>query len=328
MSILHERWFVSDRGFPVQPDLASVSQTWIPLAIALGITLVAIVLWRMRGSRPLIPGPIELGMPWENYEQLLSWIPLVIGLHTAVPLLVSGVNLRLFVPNLLLPVDIVGGMLALAEIVVGLTFFYGALTRAGAILLASSWVAGAFMFGPVRLLEHSLFLGIAFFLFATGRGPLAFDMSLKRLHRPIERLIPHAVPVLRTLTGVSIVVLAFSEKLWNLPLGLAFLERHHFNFFPPLGFDGVSDRDFLLIAGTVELTFGLLLMSGAFIRLVILVLWVPFNLTLPFLGWRELVGHLPIYGILALLLIWGEKRPETEDALVRGVEKRENAPAV
>ncbi|MDQ3426556.1 MAG: hypothetical protein M3477_01870, partial [Gemmatimonadota bacterium] len=162
-------------------------------------------------------------------------------------------------------------------------------------------------------------LGIAFFLFAAGRGPLAFDMSLERLHRPVERLMPYAVPVLRVLTGLSIVVVAFTEKLWNLPMGLAFLAEHPFNFFPALGLSTIGDSEFLLIAGTVELTFGLLLMSGVFVRLIILALWLPFNLTLPLLGWSELVGHLPIYGIMGLLLIWGEEQPGSDQAMMDGV---------
>ncbi|MEO7137932.1 MAG: hypothetical protein ABI037_09465 [Gemmatimonadales bacterium] len=321
--LLHERWFVADGQFPVQFGLALTRQTWIPLGVAIGVTVLATALWRARRGRPVIPGPLELGMPWQNYQQMLSWMPLVIGVHTAVPLLVSGVNLRLLVPNLVLPTNLLGGVLGLAEIVVGLSFVYGALARFGAATLALVWLAGALLFGPIRLLEHSLFLGIAFFIFAMGRGPLAFDMALTRLHRPVDRLVPYAVPVLRVLTGVSILVLAFTEKLWNPDMGLAFLKEHPFNFFPALGLQSIDDRAFLLIAGTVELTFGALLISGAFIRLVILLLWVPFNLTLPFLGWRELVGHLPIYGILALLLIWGETRPQTEQAMIDGIGKRD-----
>jgi hypothetical protein len=50
----------------------------------------------------------------------------------------------------------------------------------------------------------------------------------------------------------------------------------------------------------IELTFGMLLIAGNFVRLIILILWLPFNLTLPFMGWTELVGHLPIYGVMAL----------------------------
>lgn len=320
--ILHERWFVS-RQHPVDFSSLFTAQTAVPLAIALAATGVAILAWRSRGRRDIIPGPLQLGMDWENYQRLLSWMPLVFGLHTAVPLLVAGVQLQLFVPNLPLPYHFLGGLIALAEIVIALSFLYGAATRVGAALLALTWLLGALWFGPLLLLEHALFLGVAFFMFVMGRGPAALDMTLKRLHRPIERLVPRAVPVLRVLTGIGIVTLAFTEKLWNVPMGVEFLERYPLNFFPAIGFAGISNADFILIAGTVELTFGLLLISGAFVRLMTLILWVPFNLTLPFLGWRELVGHLPIYGIMALLVIWGEERKQTEDAFVRGVKEKD-----
>ncbi|HJR67593.1 MAG TPA: hypothetical protein VJ802_14275 [Gemmatimonadaceae bacterium] len=320
--VLHERWFVS-RQHPVDFSQLLTAQTAVPVAIALAVTAVAVLAWRARGRREIIPGPLQLGMDWENYQRLLSWMPLIFGVHTAVPLLVAGVQLQLFVPNLALPYHFFGGLLALTEIVIALSFLYGAATRIGAALLALVWLVGAIWFGPLLLLEHTLFLGVAFFMFAMGRGPGALDMTLQRFHRPVERLVPRAVPVLRVLTGIGIVTLAFTEKLWNVPMGVEFLERYPLNFFPAIGFAGVSNADFILIAGTVELTFGLLLISGAFVRLMTLILWVPFNLTLPFLGWRELVGHLPIYGIMALLVIWGEERKEAQDAFVSGVKGRE-----
>ena len=318
---LHERWFLDDRLYPVQFEQAVSPVTWFALGIALATTIVAVLVRRMIGRRSLIPGPTALGMTWENYERLLSWMPLVIGLHAGVTLLVSGVNARLFVPNLQLPWHIVGGLLGLAQIGVGLSFMYGALTRVGAVVLALTWLGGAFLFGPLRLTEHVFLLGIAFFLFASGRGPLSLDMAMEKLHKPYERLTPYAVPVLRTLTGLSIVVLAFTEKLWNVPMGVAFLADHQFNFFPALGLDQIDDATFVVLMGTLELTLGMLLMSGVFVRLFILLAWVPFNLTLPFLGWSELLGHLPLYGIMGLLLIWGDDRPEKERAMVAGAEE-------
>lgn len=314
--ILHERWFTDDVRFPVQFDRWMTPESLIPVVISVGITAGIYGLWRARGHRVAIPGPVESGMPWENYQRLLSWMPLVIGLHTGITLLVSGVSRQLFVPNLELPVNLLGGLLGLAQIAIGLSFIYGALARPAAAALALLWITGAIMFGPVRLIEHTELLGIAFFLFATGRGPLAFDMALERLHQPIERLMPYAVPVLRICTGVGLTVVAFTEKLWNLPMGMAFLAAHHFNFFPTIGIP-IDNTMFLLMAGAVELTLGLVLISGAYVRLLILVTLVPFNLTLPFLGWRELVGHLPIYGIMALLLLWGEQQPTSEDTDAR-----------
>lgn len=318
--ILHERWFLDETRFPVQFDTWSSSNSLIPVAVAVGITAIATLVYRARGRRTVVPGPIALGMPWENYVRLLSWVPLVIGVHLGVTLLVSGVGRQLFVPNLELPVNFLGGLLGMVEIAIALSFIYGALARFAAVALIALWAVGMLVFGPLRLIEHTEVFGIAFFLFATGRGPLAFDMAFDKLNKPVKSLVPYAVPVLRVALGIGLTIVAFSEKLWNIPMGLAFLSEHHFNFFPYIGMPGVDDTRFLLIAGTIELLVGLMLIAGTYVRLIIVITLVPFNLTLPFLGWRELVGHLPIYGILALLLLWGDERPGEEGALVRALQ--------
>jgi hypothetical protein len=316
---LHERWFTDESRFPVQWGTWSSSNSLVPIAVAVGITLIATAIYRAQGRRSVVPGPISLGMPWDNYVRLLTWVPLVIGVHMGVTLLVSGVSRQLFVPNLELPVNLLGGVLGMVEIAIALSFIYGALARPAAAALGLLWLIGMLVFGPLRLIEHTEIPGIAFFLFATGRGPLAFDMALYRLNKPVSSLIPFAVPVLRIALGVGLTLVAFTEKIWNIPMGLAFLADHNFNFFPYIGMPGIDDTKFLLIAGTVELLVGLMLIAGTYVRLIIIVTLIPFNLTLPFLGWRELVGHLPTYGILALLLLWGDERPGEEGALVRAL---------
>ena len=317
--ILHERWFLDESKFPVQFDTWNTSNGLVPVAVAIAITAVATVIYRTRGRHSVVPGPVQLGMPWENYVRLLTWVPLVIGVHMGVTLLVSGVSRQLLVPNLELPVNLLGGVLGMIEIAIALSFIYGALARPAAGMLGVIWLIGAIVFGPLRLIEHTEILGIAFFIFATGRGPLAFDMALDRLNKPVARLIPYAVTVLRVALGIGLTVVAFSEKIWNVPMALAFLQDHNFNFFPYIGLTSIDNEKFVLIAGTIELIVGLMLIAGTYVRLVILITLIPFNLTLPFMGWRELVGHLPTYGILALLLLWGDERPGEQGALVRAL---------
>src|ERR1051325_7189021 len=164
-----------------------------------------------------------------------------------------------------------GGVLGMIEIAIALSFIYGALARPAAAMLGLVWLVGVIIFGPLRLVEHTEILGIAFFIFATGRGPLAFDMALDRLNKPVAPLIPYAVPVLRIALGIGLTVVAFTEKVWNLPMAIAFLQDHHFNFFPYIGLPSIDDVKFVMIAGTVELIVGLMLISGAYVRLVILI---------------------------------------------------------
>jgi NADH dehydrogenase len=50
-----------------------------------------------------------------------------------------------------------------------------------------------------------------------------------------------------------------------------------------------------------------LLVSGILTRVVILGMWVPFNVGVPFLPPQELIGHLPIFGIMYLLFVDGAR---------------------
>ncbi len=64
---------------------------------------------------------------------------------------------------------------------------------------------------------------------------------------------------------------------------------------------------FIVVAGGVEVLFGLLVLSGAAPQVAVLVAAVPFNLPLLLFGATELVGHLPVYGILLALLVYGSE---------------------
>ena len=329
MTLLHERWFVDSSLFPV--TWASVTQPGALVAVgAAGAAFAtAAVIWRHTGRRPLVPGPFRLGADADSLAVLYGALPVVLALHLSVTLFVSGVSLQLFAPNLGLgepgavPIgSVAGAVAALAQIAIGLALFYGALTRIAAVALTALWIAGAAWFGPLLLLEHAIVPGIALTLYITGRGPFAVDALLNpRLGLPRIRRLPHAMTPLRVGTGLSLVTLAFTEKLANLPLGLAFLERYPINFLPEWGIP-LSDEAFLLGAGAVELLAGLLLIANVYVRLGILVLWLPFNLTLAAFGWIELVGHLPIYGAMAVLALWGRGSADDLRALQRGLMQR------
>jgi hypothetical protein len=58
----------------------------------------------------------------------------------------------------------------------------------------------------------------------------------------------------------------------------------------------------------VELLFGLLLISGRLPQVAVIVAGIPFNATLFFLGRTELIGHLPVYGVMLALLVYGSSR--------------------
>ncbi len=189
---------------------------------------------------------------------------------------------------------------------VALSFFYGGFARAAAVVLALVWTLGLFVVGPEGMLENILYLGFAGFFYLAGRGPISIDRLIFPRLEPPARLMRYAVPVMRVGVGLSLIVVAFTEKLANLPLATGFLGQHPLNFTGALGLP-LPDTFFVLSAGTVELIVGLFILFGIFPREIILVAWLPFNLTLTVFNWSELIGHLPFYGAMAVLLVWSSQ---------------------
>jgi uncharacterized membrane protein YphA (DoxX/SURF4 family) len=104
------------------------------------------------------------------------------------------------------------------------------------------------------------------------------------------------------------VVLAFSEKFANPALAREFIGNYPaFDLFDLLGIP-LSGDAFIRLAGAIELLFGLLLISGRMPQVAVIVAGIPFNATLFFLGRTELIGHLPVYGVMLALLVYGSSR--------------------
>jgi hypothetical protein len=302
----HEKWFHETENYNLRWDLF-----FRPLPLGLfGAVLLATILaglyWRKRGQQGFVPGPEDLGTTDERRSALYGLIPAILGIHVAVPLLVSGVQGELFTPNNKLPGVWIYAF-GLAQTGIALAIFYGALTRVAAVALGLLWFAGIFLVGLESMLESSMYLGFAAFFFLAGRGPISIDRLLLPGLEPSAESMKKAVPALQIGLGLSLVFVAFTEKFANIPLASAFLERYPLNFTAALGMP-MSNETFILCAGSVELLVGLWILLGIFPREIILIAWIPINLTLTIFNWTELIGHLPIYGTLAVLLIWSVGR--------------------
>lgn len=305
----HESWFVDRSAVPVQWSSAFAPPNLWFVTASLVLVVALAVIWRLRGERDFLAARSLFGSGGARMRVLFSIAPAILGVHVAVSLLILGVTGFLFVPAVPLEPGWMS-LLGLAQVGVGLSLFYGGLARLAAAVLAGLWLVGAVVFGPVPMLESAHVLGFAAFFLLAGRGPVAVDRLLFPRLEPPATWMRRALTPLRVGVGLGFVVVAFTEKLANLPMGLAFLDRYPLNVTSALGVP-MSDTTFILMAGTVELAIGLLLVFGLFVRETILLAWLPFNLTLTVLDWMELVGHLPIYGVMAVLLVW---EPSGRDA--------------
>jgi uncharacterized membrane protein YphA (DoxX/SURF4 family) len=176
-----------------------------------------------------------------------------------------------------------------------------ALLAAGTVALLAA--------GTVALFESAALFGIAAFLWILPPS----DGTFGRVE-PTPAVLRAALLALRVGAATSLVTLAFSEKFVNPVLASRTLEKFpRLDVFSQVGIHLPHDT-FTVIAGSIELLFGLLLLSGALPQVAVLVAAVPFYATLLLFGQTELVGHLPVYGLFLTLLVYGSN-PVTAPAV-------------
>lgn len=291
MPLAHETWFTR-----VRPpfDSAFLTEPWTLAAI--GAAVLVAVAWRWvagRLPRPELPVLAPLG-------RLSPYVPRLLGIHAGVSLLSQASRGTYLAPSLGLPDGAIGVLLAVVEGLTGLWLITGFRVRPAAWLLVAAGPLGMLAYGVIPVLERVDLLGIGLFLaiLPPGDEPAGAVQASRAT-------ILDALLGLRVLVGGALVVLAFTEKLARPDLALAFLDRYpFFNILQVAGLE-VSDLAFIRIAGGTELLFGLLLISGALPQLAVIIAGIPFNATLFFLGPSELIGHLPVYGAMLALLVYG-----------------------
>lgn len=296
----HSKWFHDASAHPLQLRSLLTFPTMTFLIAALAAVTAAGMLWHYRNGRGFLPPTERFGGEVRHQSLLHILLPVILAVHVSIPLFILAVQGKLFAPNSVLP-GAWAYMLGTIALGVALGLFYGVFTRAAALVLGLLWFAGTWVIGLEAMLENIHYLGFAGFFYLAGRGPFSLDRLLfPRLAPPVHSL-RHALVVMRVGVGLSLVAAAFTEKLANRSLGEAFLSEHALNFTAALGLP-IPDTGFILGAGTVELVIGLLLTFGIFHREALLLAWLPFNLTVTVFSWTELVGHLPFYGAMLILL--------------------------
>ena len=305
MPLAHERWFDDADRFASDWSFATETLTLALLAGAVIITLIVRILAR---AWPGIDIPF-LG-------RMAPWMPFAARMHMAVSL-VGLLSLGSYLsPEMDLQADVAGILLGVMMAVVAIGMATGWHTREAAMLLILAGPLGVLEFGYLPVIQRLDILGLALYVFIAGPGRWSADVELGRAHDTTVAGAARGVWALRVLAGSALIVVAFSEKLANPDLGVAFLADHpDLNVAQEIGL-GWSDLEFLRVAGAIEVLFGLLLLSGALPQAIVLIAGIPFNATLWFFGTNELLGHLPVYATMLVLLVYGSDprlRPAVSD---------------
>lgn len=196
-----------------------------------------------------------------------------------------------------------GNVLLFAQAGIGILLIANRVVRHAAILMILLHLGLAIKFGPLAAFEYLIMVGIAVFL-------LINNLPTTELR---DRFKPYSVAVLRILTGISLITLGFSEKLFGAMMAESFLAQYQWNFMQALGVEFFTDRLFVLTAGVIEVVFGVILVLGTTTRLNVLAFSVVlFASNVLFLiqgeneaAMVEFVGHMPVIGVALILLLLG-----------------------
>ena len=289
----HETWF--DRlSYPTDWGFAFEALT---LALLAGAVLVTVGVRLLARLRPGVDVPF--------LARLVPFMPFAVRIHLAVSL-IGLLSLGYYLsPAMDLQADAAGILLGAVMAVVAISMATGWQTRRGAWLLLAAGPLGMLEFGLWPVLQRVDLVGLAIFVLIAGPGRWSADHEMGRATEPTAERAGHAVHALRIAAGLALIVVAFAEKLATPELAQHFLVTHpELNVAQTIGIP-MSDLEFIRLAGAIEVLFGLLLISGALPQAIILIAGVPFNATLWFFGNTELVGHLPIYGAMLVVLVYG-----------------------
>ncbi|MEM9204934.1 MAG: hypothetical protein AAGA88_01280 [Pseudomonadota bacterium] len=219
-----------------------------------------------------------------------------------------------------------GFTLLILQAVIGIMLIANRFLQHAAMLMLLLFGGMVVKFGLIKALEYCNVVGIALFLLFNN-----FKDT-----RTLLRYKPYSVPALRIFTGLSLIALAIGEKLQGAILGQAFISAYGWNFMPMIGIHWFDDRLFVLSAGMVELTLGIILVLGTTTRLTILALSIVMalsNIVFIIQGNRaeammEFIGHLPLIATALLLLFLGYgQRLKITDAFQGPTQPRDQSPS-
>ena len=290
--LAHETWFGPD-AFPTDWAFAAQTLTLVLLGAAVLVTVGVRLLARR------YPG-VDVG--W--LARMAPFMPFAVRLHLAVSL-IGLLSLGFYLsPAMDLRADPTGILLGavMAVTAIGMATGYHARWAAGLLLAAGP--LGMMEFGPWTVVQRIDLVGLAIFVLLAGAGRWSADHELGRTGEPSLAAQGQAVWALKVCAGLALIVVAFKEKLATPDMAVHFLrENPEFNVAQQVGLQW-SDLEFARVAGAVEVLFGLLLISGALSQACVLLAGIPFNATLWFFGTTELVGHLPVYAAMLVLLVY------------------------
>lgn len=290
----HVKWFVEEdeviatkRGLYPFFNIES-SEVWIWMGISMLVVLVYGLIDKF------VKEPTALNNFANRNEKLINRIAqVVLGLFLVI---VSFVWKIILVPHIDIE-NTITLVLSIAQALIGIMFIFNFYPRIASILLFIFTVGVGLYGGMITLLENLILISLAIYFFIKN----------SQNHQSYEIWNKYSLLIVRLGVGLSLIVLAFTEKLAYPELSLAFLETHNWNFMINI-FPWFTNELFVLSVGFAEMIFGILFILGYMTRITTILIAIFFacsvtTMLLQFGLWE--VEDLVVYSAAIIFLFFG-----------------------
>lgn len=328
----HERWV---RHALLRPFDRTLFDTlcWANALTALGIAVS--ILWLAQHSRDA-PRPVMRARQW--LSALSPWSPTVLRICYGLTLVLFALRGLYLAPDLRAVATPESRLLVGAEAVAGSLLLAGCWTRAAALLslFVYAWALWRRPFEPYEgraiafldVLSYAEVVGIGLYLLVARSGRLGLD-HWRASHVELGRARDLALALQRVALGVTLVLLGLVKFL--IPeLFMGVVQNYPAVFHEPFEqLFGASEEEVVFGASALEITLGLYLICGLYPRVASFLLGTVF-VTTAILFREEVLGHLPLVGMVLVLVLegGGSLRWPGTGAIEPAAERRTARPAL
>lgn len=291
----HVKWFVESEKIIEQNRGLAAFYYITSVEVIFWAVISAIVVLAFSFLERFVPEPVKLKeFAVRNEKNIIRIAQGCLGLFLISVSLIWKVVL---IPEL--PVDAQFGLiLAVVQVIVGVMYLLNIKPKVASVFLGLLYIVMGLSVGAVAMFENLLLISLAIFFYIKNSEPGTKAFALNK----------YAIEIVRISTGVSLIVLAFTEKLIYPELSLAFLAEHKWNFMQAVGFNSFDNNLFVLSVGFSELIFGLIFIFGYLTRINTILIACFFALSVvtmlvKFGAWE--VEDLVVYSAAIIFLFFG-----------------------
>lgn len=249
----HVKWFVdSEKVLTETPSVPFYGVTSTEVLVWAGITLLVVLVFGVLDSYIKTSKKL-LAFGFKHEVGITRIAQVILGLFLVSVSFLWNVVL---IPELKV-ISTTFVVLKYIQVAIGVLFITNILPRLASAILFAMCIMLGFTYEWMAVLENALLISLSVFFFIKNSPKDSWVSCM---------FDKHAVEIVRLGTGITLITLAFTEKLIYPQLSAEFLQAHPWNFMAGI-FPWFTNKLFILSTGFAELIFGIVFILGYLTRI-------------------------------------------------------------